>query len=64
METVTVAPASDVPEIAGVLSAVVEPLAGAVIVGVTGAVTSTVKLIVTEAGERLPTASVAVALTV
>ena len=58
METVTVASASAAPEIVGVLSPVVEPSTGSAMVGAVGAVASTVKLLMVETCERLPTASV------
>ena len=59
--TVTVALASAVPEMAGVAVATVVPLAGAVTTGARGALASIVKLLVFDAGEILPAASVAVA---
>jgi hypothetical protein len=61
--TVTVLLASAVPEMAGVVE-VLAPLAGPVMTGAPGATVSTVKVVVLEAPEVLPAASVALALTV
>jgi hypothetical protein len=60
--TVTVESGSAVPEIAGVVSFVDEPFAGAVITGASGAVVSTVKESGVDAGDTFPAASVAVAV--
>jgi hypothetical protein len=62
--TVTVAPASPEPVIVGVLSFVVEPLAGAVMAGADGAVVSTVNVTGADAGDVLPAGSVCVAVIV
>ncbi|EAU68165.1 Pea-VEAacid family [Stigmatella aurantiaca DW4/3-1] len=62
--TLTVLPGSAVPLYVGVLSLVVDPLAGVATTGATGAVASTVKLFVLDEGLVLPAASVAVARTV
>lgn len=64
MRTVTVLFASEVPDITGVVLLVELPLAGVATTGAAGAVVSTVKLLVLEAAETLPAASVAVAETV
>ena len=64
MKTATVELASAVPETEGVLLAVVEPFAGAITTGAEGGVVSTVKVLVFEFTDTLPTASVAVARTV
>ena len=61
--TVTVLPASAVPVYVGVLSLVVEPLAGVSTTGAAGGVVSTVKVLVFDCALVLPTASVAVAFT-
>lgn len=62
--TVTVLLVSAVPEMVGVLSLVVLPLAGTVTTGAGGGVVSTVKVLVFEVGLVFPALSVAVALTV
>src|SRR5918998_257113 len=62
--TVTVAPGSPVPVIVGVLSAVISPSVGEVTTGASGAVASTVNVLVGDAGDVLPAASVCVADTV
>jgi hypothetical protein len=59
--TVTVSPAVPLPEIVGVVSVVVEPDAGAVIVGATGTI---VKVFASDAGETTPVGAVWVAVTV
>src|SRR5690606_38455441 len=59
--TVTIAPGSDVPESAGVALTRAAPLTGLASTGATAAAVSTEKLTVADAGETLPTASVAVA---
>ena len=62
--TVTVAPASHVPVMSGVLSLVLLPMTGAVIVGAAGAAVSTVKVFGCDGSETLPAASVWVAVSV
>ena len=62
--TVTVVLASAVPVTGGRLLLVRLPFAGVLRVGAVGGVASTVKVFTTEAGEGLPAASAAVALTV
>ena len=64
MNTVTVALASAVPVMEGVVVATREPLAGLETTGAAGAVVSTVKVLVAELIDTLPTASVAAATTV
>ena len=59
-DTVTVDPGTPVPVTVGVLSVIVEPLAGAVMTGAGGAVVSTVK-VTSSASEVLPAGSVCVA---
>jgi hypothetical protein len=62
--TVTVAPFSPVPVTAGVASATVDPLSGAVMTGAGGAAVSTVKLTGVLSAETLPAASRCVAVIV
>ena len=61
--TVIVAPGSPVPAIVGVSSVIVEPSTGAVMVGASGAVASTVKVLVLDPADLLPAASMAKAWT-